>query len=88
MIVELLLNLLYKLLSAIFSVINIPPAPDDIQTALDSFNEYLEMSNGIISLFVPINVVPLLTVALVLFSVEHGFKPVMWIVNKVLEVIP
>ena len=88
MIIEALLSALYRLLHLILSPINIPQAPPEMAAAFENFNDILQSANSLLALVIPVNIMPFLTISLVLFGVEHGYKPLMWIFNKILEVIP
>lgn len=88
MIVEALLNLLVKFLDFILSGINFPATPEDFQNALDSFLLLLDYSKTFLPLVFPINLKPYLLLAISLFTIDHLYRPLKWIIDKIIEVIP
>lgn len=83
MIIEGLLNLIYKLLNAVISQFNVPPAPPDFLDSIPDFFDYLESASNLISLVLPVKLQPFLAVTLVIMAVEHGYPAIMWVLRKI-----
>lgn len=85
MIVNALLNAIYKIFSVVFSVINIPPiSADTIQAIDDLFTVIFDNTESIIGLFIPWTVVNiLLPIIIVLEIALPVYHLVMWILRKI-----
>lgn len=83
MIIEALMNLVSKILSAVISQFNVPAAPADFANSIPQFFSYLEMSASLVSLVLPINLKPFLAITLIIIAVEHGYPLIMWILRKI-----
>ncbi len=88
MIIEALLNLLLSFLKLVFSGINFPESPPEMVSNLTFFLDSLDYAQTFIPLFLPINLTPYVSLAAGLFAVNHLYKPIKWIINKIIEVIP
>lgn len=88
MIIEGLLNLLYKFLSFVLGIIPFPATPEDIQANLDSFLEILDYAQTFLPLVFPVNMMPYLIITISLWTIDHLYRPIKWIINKIIEIIP
>lgn len=83
MIIEGLLELIFKLLNAVISLFNVPQAPDDFLNAVPKFLEILSLSETLIGFVFPIKIMPFLTLTLIIMAVEHGYPFIMWVLRKI-----
>ncbi len=85
MIVNALLNAIYKIFSVVFSAINIPPiSADTIQAIDDLFTVIFDNTESIIGLFIPWTVINvLLPIIIVLEIALPVYHLVMWILRKI-----
>ena len=88
MIIELLLNLLLGFLRLLFSGISFPVASSDMITNFNTFLSLLDYADTFLPLFVPVDVTAYLIIVVGLFTVDHLYRPIKWIINAILEVIP
>ena len=88
MIIELLLNMLLGLIRIVFSGVDFPATPPETKASLDAFLSALDYAETFIPLFLPINLKPYIVLALGLFSASFLYRPIKWIINKIIEVIP
>lgn len=83
MIIELLLQLIYVVLSNAFSLINVPGMPDEYSNMLSEFIEILDTGASFFSLVFPVNITPFFVIVIVLVSVEKIVPFVVWIIRKI-----
>lgn len=83
MIIEALLDLVYKLFSLFITPFNVPQAPDEFLSAIPKYFELLESAHSLWSLFFPINFAPFFVVTGIILVVEHGYPFIMWILRKI-----
>lgn len=88
MLIEALLNLLFGFLNLVLSIIHFPAAPEGLQDSLNSFLGLFDYAETLISLVIPININVYLVVLIAMFSLDHLYRPVKWIINKIIEIIP
>lgn len=88
MIIELFLNLLLGLMKLLFSGVEFPPTPPETKAALEGFIDALDYAETLLPLFLPINLKPYVVLAIGLFSASFLYRPIKWIINKIIEVIP
>lgn len=83
MLVEQLGLLLYKLFSSIFSLFDVPSVSADFSNSISQFVSYLGSASEFVKLVFPINMSPYFVIFLSIFSVEHGYSLVMWVLRKI-----
>ena len=83
MIIEVLLDLVYKLLSTLLTTFDVPPAPEEFLEAIPQYFSYLESAKSLVALVLPVNLAAFLAVTLVIMSVEHGYPFIMWVLRKI-----
>lgn len=83
MIIEGLLDLIYKLLAIVISSFNVPPAPEEFINAIPEFFGYLNMAKSLIALVLPITIAPFTVITAIIMVVEHGYPFIMWILRKI-----
>lgn len=83
MIIEGLLNLIYKLLFVVISAFNVPPAPEEFLDSIPQFFGYLDMAKSLVALVLPISLAPFTVITLIIMVVEHGYPFIMWILRKI-----
>lgn len=84
MLIEMLLNLLFNVFSALTSAINLPSFPTEVTNILNSFVEYVTMGIGILANYTHLPY--LLTLFGIVVAVEAGillYKFVMWVLRKI-----
>ena len=84
MIIKLLLDLIYKVLSILTQPISIPSLPEQAVEYIETFFGYLESGAGIVASFTPYGY--LLTLLGVVVGIDVGIKIyhlVMWILKKI-----
>lgn len=83
MIIEGLLEVIFKLLNAVISLFDVPQAPQEFLDAVPQFLDVLYLSESLMGLVFPIKIMPFLTVTLIIMSVEHGYPFIMWVLRKI-----
>lgn len=84
MIVEFLLDALQKLLTGLFSFIQIPMFPDNVVQYLYDFLDILDYARAFIAFFIPPAVYKtLFPVFFAMFIINHGYPLIMWIIRKI-----
>ncbi len=83
LIIETLLNLVFKIFSAVIEPLDIEPAPDELINAMDSFIGYLANGAELINIFLPIKLGPYFVVFFVIFAFSHLYPFIMWILRKI-----
>ncbi len=88
MIIEGLLDLLSGLVNILLSPIHLPSFSEDFYDSLDTFFDYMDYAQTLFPLVFPVNLKPYLILAIALLVFEHGYKPIKFIVQKIIDVIP
>ncbi len=83
MIIEALLNLVYKIFSAVIEPLDIASAPDELLTAMTDFLGYFENGADLINIFLPINLGAFFIVFGLIFAFDHLYPVIMWILRKI-----
>ena len=85
MIIEALLNAIFSVFNAAFSVINIPSMPDGMSdTIVSFFSDTLGYAGSLVSLFIPWSQVKIFfPILIVILSSEEIYKLVMWVLRKI-----
>lgn len=83
MIIEGLLDLVYKLLSALLNTFDVPPAPAEFIESIPQYFSYLESAKSLVALVFPVNLAAFLAITLVIMAVEHGYPFIMWVLRKI-----
>lgn len=84
MLIEMLLNLLFNVFSALTSAINLPSFPAEVFEVINTFSEYVTMGIGILANYTHLPY--LLTLFGIVIAVEAGiliYKFVMWVLRKI-----
>lgn len=81
--IKLVTGFLGWVLSPILDVLNFPAVPAELQSIIDTLFGYMSDGMGILNFFCPLNMIrPALAVLLAVWSVEHGYRIVMWVLRK------
>lgn len=84
MILSAIFDMLVAMVKALFSFINLPDAPVQIQNVLDILFQYLRAGINFVALFVYMDLVRvLLPVVIILVNFERVYKFVMFVVRKI-----
>lgn len=85
MIINALLNAVFKIFNVIFSAINIPSIPEDTLQAIDDlFTVIFDNSESIIGLFIPWTVVNVLLPIIIALEIALPvYHLLMWILRKI-----
>ncbi len=84
MIIGLIKKLLSFVLDTIFSVVDIPIVPPELVEAVNFVFGYMRDGMSIVNFFLPLDAIaPGIDLIIVLFTVEHGYRLVMWILQKI-----
>lgn len=84
MIVESVINLLVSMIEAVFSWIELPPLPAEVQSVIDELIGYLEGSIGLLSMFIDFDMLKiLLPVVVIVVNFEHVWDLVMFVLRKI-----
>ena len=83
-----ILNLIKKLLTfvtdTIFSVIDLPVVPQGLVNAVNMVMGYMADGMGIINFFCPLEAIsPAIDLFILVWGVEHGYRLVMWVLQKI-----
>lgn len=83
MIIEMLLEVIYKLMSLLM-VFSIPSLPDSVQEMIDSVFTYIVAGAGLLANYTPFSY--LMTLFFLLLAIDAGimvYHFVMWIIKKI-----
>lgn len=84
MIIEGIMNLCTGIIQLLFSWINLPSFPENAQKAIDTYLGYVFDNLDFLSFFINVSTLKTISlIAIVLFSFEHIYKIMMWIVRKI-----
>ena len=84
MIVKGICELVYSLLSIVFSPVQLPQMPEGVQNVFDELLEVLKGSVGLASVFLDFNVIKwLIPVVLVVANFEKVWNMIMFILRKI-----
>lgn len=85
MIISLLLATITGLINVIFGILpDIPPIPVELSNVVNNFFDLLFDNAGLVSFFVPINVVKVaLPIAIVIIEFEHIYSLILWVIKKI-----
>ena len=84
MIINLIKKLLSFVIDTIFSVIDIPVVPPELVNAVDFVFGYMRDGMSIVNFFLPLDAIsPGIDLIIILFTVEHGYRFIMWILQKI-----
>lgn len=85
MIIETICNALYSFVSVLLSWINIPQLDENFLSSFTAvFNLVLDNAKGIISVFIPWQLVRLaIPLVLIMAVVRYGYPLVMWVLRKI-----
>lgn len=85
MIIEGLINVIFKMLQTLLSVINIPDIPDDLkQTVYSYIDTIIDFGAPMIDLIMPYNVAKvLLSIVVIVELALLIYKLVMWVITKI-----
>lgn len=84
MIIEGLMNLVYKLISIVLTPINISSFPEGTDEAVTDFLDLLfNNSQTIIGLFIPSIAFTLLLIVMGIEIAIHGYRFIMWVLRKI-----
>ena len=69
--------------SPILDVLNFPAIPSELQTIIDTLFQYMIEGMGIFNFFCPLAMIrPALAVLVAVWTVEHGYHVLMWVLRK------
>ena len=83
MLIEALLNMVYRLFSLFLSPVNLPDLDSSAQASLDSFFDYLSSGAGLFSLFLPISFGVYFVIWAAIFAWDHLYPFIMWVLRKI-----
>ncbi len=84
MILETLLNFIQSMIFGVFSWINLPEMPVDMEEGLYEFFELFEFGTSFLGFFIPGTVIlPFFAIWALVFVLDHGYPIVMWIIRKI-----
>ncbi len=83
MIIEALLNIVFKIFSSIIEPLDIDPAPSELTDAMSSVLEYMENGADLINIFLPVNLGAFFIIFGLIFAFEHLYPVIMWILRKI-----
>lgn len=84
MIIESILDFLQNAFFFIFSWLNIPAMPDEVVDGVNKMLEFLEYGSSFIGFFLPAKVLtPFFAIFFTIFTVDHAYPFIMWIVRKI-----
>ena len=70
--------------SPILSVLNFPAVPAELQSIIDTLFHYMSEGMGIFNFFCPLSMIrPALAVLVAVWTVDHGYHVVMWVLRKI-----
>lgn len=83
-----MLTLIQKLahlcLKPLIDLFDFPIVPVELVTLVNKLFEYMQVGTGILNFFVPFDVIrPAIDVFLAVWSVEHAYQLVLWVLRKV-----
>lgn len=84
MLISLLLDVIYKIISTVLSVINLPDIPDAAVSYLNSFKELLVEGVHLLGAYIDLSYIKtLLIIFVTIVLAEELYHLVMWIIKKI-----
>lgn len=72
------------ILSPVINALDFPLLPAEVGDILSKTGQYLSAGMGIFNFFCPLSMIaPAVTVFLAVWSVQHGYELVMWVLRKI-----
>lgn len=73
-----------SLIKFLFSFVNLPSMPEAAATAFDTYFGYIFDNLDFLNFFLNVSTLKTVaTIAIVLYSFEHIFKIIMWVIHKI-----
>lgn len=84
MIVEKIIDLVIGMILGLFSWIDLPELPPELSSSIQGYLDLLDSGAAFIGFFLPLKVIgPFFAIFFIIFSIDHLYPVIMWIVRKI-----